>query len=96
MEAGGRSRRKNADAATGCAASDVPSGPVRRLDDAGGVGEEDGVSGGKYFGANAPFAEGGTRRLAGAEEEKGVGRGAEDEYTGTSVGVPAEGIVASG
>ena len=65
------------------------------MDDAGGAGQEDGVSGGKYFGADAAFAERGTWSLAGAEKEKSIGRDAPDEYTGTSVGVPVEGIVAS-
>jgi hypothetical protein len=43
------------------------------MGDAGGVGGEDQVSAGEYFGATAAFAEGKVRRVGSGEAAEGVG-----------------------
>jgi len=91
----GKERRAVADAIGGGAAGDVPGGAVRRMDDIGGAGAQDGVSGSEHFGATAAFAEGGARRMGGVEEEAGVAGGVEDEYAGEGVGIPVEVLVAT-
>jgi hypothetical protein len=51
-------------------------GAVRRPDDAGGVGEENAVCAGEYFGTAATFAETGERRVRREKKKERVGRGA--------------------
>ena len=84
--------RARADAVGGGEGGDAARGAIRLVDDAGGIGAEDEVSGDEHFGATAASAEGGARRVSRGEAAEGVAGGTEDEHEGESVGVPGEGV----
>jgi hypothetical protein len=80
------------DAARGGASSVADGGPIRNVDDAGGVGAKDELSGGEHFGAIASFAETGERRTRSRETTEEMGGDHAGGIAREGLGVSDEGV----